>query len=133
MEGTYDFVVKDGTIEKMTLLSNILNTLNVAQLLAFKMPEYSARGMPFDTMSGRFSLNDLQLSTDDLHVQCPSMDFSVAGVFDFTVDELDLLIGVQIFRTVAKALGSVISPGPHFSLTFGWSPTLVSLHTHFPL
>jgi len=107
MEGMFDFVVKDGKIEQMTLLSNILNTLNVAQLLAFKMPEYSARGMPFDSMTGCFLLNELRLSTDDLHVKCPSMDFSVAGDFDFNVDELDLLVGVQVFRSVAKVLGSV--------------------------
>jgi len=107
MEGTFDFVVNDGKIQQMTLVSNILNTLNVAQLLVFKMPEYSAQGMPFDIMTGRFLLDDLQLSTDDLLVKCPSMDFSVAGVFDFNVDEIDLLIGVQIFRTVAKALGAV--------------------------
>ena len=107
MEGTFDFVVKDGKIKKMTLLSNILNALNVAQLLTFTMPEFSAHGMPFDTMTGRFLLKDLKLTTDDLLVQCPSMDFSVAGIFDFDVDELDLLIGVQVFRTVAKALGAI--------------------------
>lgn len=107
MEGTFDFVVKDGKIKQMTLLSNILNALNVAQLLTLKMPEFSAHGMPFDTMTGRFLLKDLKLTTDDLLVQCPSMDFSVAGVFDFDVHELDLLIGVQVFRTVAKALGAI--------------------------
>ena len=107
MEGTFDFEVKDGKIKQMTLLSNILNMLNVAQLLIFRMPEYSAQGMPFDIMSGRFLLKDLQLSTDDLVVKCPSMDFSVAGVFDFNVDELELLVGVQVFRTVAKVLGAI--------------------------
>ena len=107
MEGTFDFEVKDGKIKQMTLLSNILNMLNVAQLLVFKMPEYSAQGMPFDIMSGRFLLKDLQLSTDDLVVKCPSMDFSVAGFFDFNVDELELLVGVQVFRTVAKVLGAI--------------------------
>jgi uncharacterized protein involved in outer membrane biogenesis len=107
MEGTFDFVVNDGKIKKMTLLSNILNALNVAQLLTFTMPEFSAQGMPFDTMTGRFLLKDLKLTTDDLLVQCPSMDFSVTGIFDFDQDELDLLIGVQVFRTVAKALGAI--------------------------
>jgi len=107
MEGTFDFEVKDGKFKQMTLLSNILNMLNVAQLLVFKMPEFSAQGMPFDLMSGRFLLKDLQLSTDDLVVQCPSMDFSVAGVLDFNVGELELLVGVQVFRTVAKVLGAI--------------------------
>ncbi len=107
MEGTFDFVVNNGKIKKMTLLSNILNALNVVQLLTFTMPEFSAHGMPFDTMTGRFLLKDLKLTTDDLLVQCPSMDFSVAGIFGFDVGELDLLIGVQIFRTVAKALGAI--------------------------
>jgi uncharacterized protein YhdP len=107
MDGTFDFMVKDGKFKQMTLVSNILNMLNVAQLLVFKMPEYSAQGMPFDIMSGRFLLKDLQLSTDDLVVKCPSMNFSVAGVLDFDVDELDLLVGVQVFRTVAKVLGAI--------------------------
>jgi hypothetical protein len=35
------------------------------------------------------------------------MDFSTVGSLDLAREELDLLIGVQIFRTVAKALGAV--------------------------
>jgi hypothetical protein len=107
MEGSFDFVVNDGKIRQMTLLSNVLNMLNVAQLLVFKMPEFSSEGMPFDTMAGRFLLKNKVLTTDDLILQCPSMDFSTVGSLDLARRELDLLIGVQIFRTVARALGSV--------------------------
>jgi hypothetical protein len=107
MEGTFDFVVRDGRLKKLALLSNILNGLNVTRLLALRMPEFSAREMPFDTMTGRFTLKDKQLATDDFVLACPSMDFSAAGSFDLGRGRLDLLIGVQVFRTVARVLGSV--------------------------
>lgn len=107
MEGTFDFVVRDGTIKRLTLLSNILNALNVARLFTLRMPEFSAQGMPFETMTGRFQLKDKQLAIDDFLLACPSMDFSAAGSFDFKRDELDLLIGVQVFRIVGRMLGSI--------------------------
>jgi len=107
MEGEFDFVVRNGTIRKMALLSNILNALNITRLLAFRMPEFSAEGMPFDTMTGRFMLKDKQLVTDDFVLACPSMDFSAAGSFDLSRERLDLLIGVQVFRTVARMLGTI--------------------------
>jgi uncharacterized protein YhdP len=107
MEGTFDFVVKNGKVKGMTLLSNILNMLDVTTLLTLRMPEFSASGMPFETMAGRFLLKHKVLTTDDFLLQCPSMDFSVAGFFDLGRGDLDLLIGVQVFRTVAKVLGSV--------------------------
>lgn len=107
MEGTFDYVVRDGKIQRLTLLSNILNMLNVARLFTLRMPEFSAHGMPFDTMAGSFALKDMQLSTEDLMLACPSMDFSVAGTFDLAEQELDLLVGVQVFRTFARILGSV--------------------------
>ncbi len=107
MEGTFDFVVSNGAVRKMALLSNILNALNVTRLLALRMPEFSADTMPFDTMTGRFTLKDKQLATDDFVLACPSMDFSVAGLFDLGRARLDLLIGVQVFRTFARALGAI--------------------------
>jgi len=107
MEGTFDFIVSDGKIMRMTLLSNILNMLNVARLFTFRMPEFSAEGTPYDTMTGRFVLKDMQCTTEDLLLTCPSMDFSVAGSFDLGRQELDLLIGVQVFRTVARIIGAV--------------------------
>jgi len=107
MEGTFDFVVSDGRLKKLALLSNILNALNVTRLLALRMPEFSADTMPFDTMTGRFTLKDRQLATDDFVLACPSMDFSAAGSLDLARERLDLLIGVQVFRTVARILGSV--------------------------
>jgi hypothetical protein len=107
MEGVFDVVVKDGKIKRLTLVSNILNALNLARLFTLRMPEFSAGGMPFDTMTGRVVLKDKQLSTDDFLLVCPSMNFSAAGAVDLRSDMLDLLIGVQVFRVVGRVLGSI--------------------------
>jgi len=107
MEGTFDVVLRNGTIKRLALLSNILNALNVARLFTLRMPEFSADRMPFDIMTGRLQLKEMQITTDDFLLICPSMNFSAAGTVDFRRDRLDLLIGVQVFRVVGRVMGSV--------------------------
>jgi hypothetical protein len=63
--------------------------------------------MPYNTITGTFSLKDGMLTTNDLFVNSDSLNMSVVGTTNIIREELDVNIGIQPFQTVDKVVSRI--------------------------
>lgn len=103
-KGTSTLTMGRGSLSDFAYLSKIFSILNASQLLKFQLPDMVTKGMPFNTITGTFSLKDGILSSNDLFIRSDSLNISILGTTNIITNELDVTVGVQPFQTVDKAV-----------------------------
>ena len=126
-QGTITIRMEKGSLKKFVFLSKVFSILNVSQLLKFQLPDIINDGMPYNKITGTFSIKDGILSTDDLSVNSDSMNMSIVGTTNLVTEDIDLIIGVRPLQTVDKVVS-------HIPIV-GWILTsdtkgLISLYFH---
>jgi uncharacterized protein YhdP len=106
-QGAATITTEKGSLYKITYLSKVFSILNASQLLKFQLPDIINDGMPYNTITGTFSLKDGILSTNDWFVNSDSLNMSIVGTTNITRDELDVIIGIQPFQTVDKVVSRI--------------------------
>ncbi|MCX5844127.1 MAG: AsmA-like C-terminal domain-containing protein [Deltaproteobacteria bacterium] len=106
-QGTATLTTEKGSLYKITYLSKVFSILNTSQLLKFQLPDIVNDGMPYNLITGTFSLKDGILSTNDLFVNSDSLNMSVVGTTNIIREELDVTIGIQPFQTVDKVVSRI--------------------------
>jgi uncharacterized protein involved in outer membrane biogenesis len=106
-QGTATLTIRRGSLYKITYLSKVFSILNTSQLLKFQLPDIINDGMPYNTITGTFSLKDGILSTNDWFVNSDSLNMSVVGTTNIIREELDVTIGIQPFQTVDKVVSHI--------------------------
>ncbi|MEN6318494.1 MAG: AsmA-like C-terminal domain-containing protein [Syntrophaceae bacterium] len=106
-KGTATLTMGKGTLYKLAFLSKVFSILNTSQLLKFQLPDIVTDGMPYNRITGTFSLKDGILSTNDLFVNSDSMKMSIVGTIDIIRETLDVIIGIQPFQTVDKVVSRI--------------------------
>jgi uncharacterized protein YhdP len=106
-QGTATLATEKGSLYKITYLSKVFSILNTSQLLKFQLPDIVNEGMPYNTITGTFSLKDGILSTNDLFVNSDSLNMSIVGTTNIIREELDVIIGIQPFQTVDKVVSRI--------------------------
>jgi len=105
--GTATIMMGKGTLYKHSFLSKVFSILNVSQLLKFQLPDIINDGMPYNTITGTFSLKDGILSTNDWFVNSDSLNMSIVGTTNIIKEDIDVTIGVQPFQTVDKVVSRI--------------------------
>ncbi len=105
--GTLSFKAKDGMIRKFAVLSKIFSILNVSQLFKFQLPDMVSGGMPYSRITGRLSLADGVIVTEDLFIRSNAMNISVVGKTDLVKGVTDQTVGVQPLQTVDKVVSRI--------------------------
>jgi hypothetical protein len=106
-QGTATLTTGKGTFYKLSFLSKVFSILNMSQLLKFQLPDIVTDGMPYNTVTGTFSVKDGILSTNDLFINSDSMNISSVGTTDIIREKLDAIIGIQPFQTVDKVVSRI--------------------------
>ncbi len=106
-QGKMGLKISQGRIEKFGILSKIFSLLNVSQLLKLKFPDILSKGMPFEDISGNFTIHDGIFNTKDFFIDSEAMKISLVGDIDTFDNQVDLKIGVQPFGTVDFILSNV--------------------------
>jgi uncharacterized protein involved in outer membrane biogenesis len=102
--GGFHMEVKKGVLHKFQVLSKVFSLLNVSQIFSLKLPDMSLHGMPFDRLTGSFTLRKGILSTDDLTVDSQAMNLSLVGRMNLRDQKIDLVMGVKPLKTVDKII-----------------------------
>jgi hypothetical protein len=79
----------------------------MSQLLKFQLPDIVTDGMPYNAITGTFSLKDGILSTNDLFINSDSLNISSVGTTDIIREKLDAIIGIQPFQTMDKVVSRI--------------------------
>lgn len=100
MDGTAALTVTDGTIRRLSLLSKVMSTMQISNYLRLKLPKLDTEGIPFDSITGDFTLNDGTLRTENLYFNSRVMKMSTVGNYDTVNDNLDMVMGFQLLQTI---------------------------------
>ena len=92
--------LKRGVLRKFKVLSKAFSLLNVAQLFSFKLPDMAKEGMPFRRLTSDITLTNGTLHSENLKIDSPAMDLSVAGDLNLVNNRLNLLMAIKPFGTV---------------------------------
>jgi len=100
LRGPVDIEMKDGRILKMTVLSSVLELLNVTDLLRGKFPDFRKEGFAYRTLVVRGEAKDGKFALREAVLDAPSMQMVASGEVDIVTREADLKVLVAPLGTV---------------------------------
>lgn len=138
--GTFQVKAEKGVLKKFAVLSKIFSLLNVSQLFKFQLPDMARGGMPYNAITGKVTLGNGVLSSEDFFIAGDAMQMSLAGKIDYLNKELDNIVGVHPLQTVDKIVSKIPVAGwlvtddkgnlitVHFKVTGTWdNPSVTAI------
>ena len=107
MTGKFHIDVVDGKVQKLTVLSKILELMNLKYLFSFKSNDFISAGMPYDTIAADFTVDHGVMKTENLQLKGPAMNLSAVGTINMGSEDMNLIIGAQILETFGKIVGAI--------------------------
>jgi hypothetical protein len=107
MAGTTILKLRDGNLDKFTLLSRLLELIDLRSWITAKVPDPRISGVQFRTVSADFKGSDGVFYTDDLLLDGPVIDIVASGNVDVNHSTLDMKIGMIPFNTVNWLLSGI--------------------------
>ncbi len=98
--------LKNGLIQTGPVLSKILGILNVPSLLMGKV-NLLEEGLPYDDLTGDFSIQQGLLTTDNLALKSPVIKLTAAGSYDLPTENLESMIAVSPFGAYSNLLKEI--------------------------
>ncbi|HEX9190895.1 MAG TPA: AsmA-like C-terminal domain-containing protein [Candidatus Deferrimicrobiaceae bacterium] len=100
LHGPVEVEMRDGRIRKMTLLSSILELLNVTDLLRGKFPDFRREGFAYKTLVVRGEAKDGKFTLREAAMDAPSMQLAASGEVDIATREADIKVLIAPLGTV---------------------------------
>jgi AsmA-like C-terminal region len=107
LAGDMAVTIRDGTLNKFTLLSRMLAFLDIKNWLSAKIPDPRVSGVPFTTIIADFKGKGGLLYTDDFLLSGPVMDIAANGSVKVGEGTLDMEVGMFPFDTVNWVLNHI--------------------------
>ena len=107
LAGDMTITVRDGTVNKFTLLSRLLSFIDIKNWLSAQIPDPRIAGVPFKTIFTDFKGNGGLFYTNNFLLQGPVMDITAEGSVQFGADRLDMQVGMFPFDTVDWVLNHI--------------------------
>ncbi len=106
LTGKGNVQLQKGLIQTGPVLSKILGILNVPSLLMGKV-NLLEEGLPFDELSGSFSIDKGLLTTEDFALKSPVIKLTAAGSYDLATENLDSMVAVSPFGAYSNLLKDI--------------------------
>jgi len=100
LAGTASITARDGRLNRFTLLSRMLELVDLKSWLTARFPDPRLAGLPFDLVLADLKGNRGTFWTDNFLLHGPAMEISALGSIDIGDSKLNLEIGMSPFRTV---------------------------------
>jgi hypothetical protein len=107
LAGDMSVTVRDGTLDKFTLLSRLLSFIDIKNWLSAQIPDPRVNGVPFKTIITDFKGEGGLFYTDNFVLQGPVMDVTANGSIQFGAGALDMQVGMFPFDTVDWVLNHI--------------------------
>lgn len=107
LAGDMTVTVRDGTLNKFTLLSRLLAFIDIKNWLSARIPDPRVSGVPFKTIITDFKGSGGLFYTDNFALRGPVMDIIASGSVQFGSGALDLRVGMAPFDTVDWVLNHI--------------------------
>ena len=107
LDGAFTLKIENGTINRMRLLVQILNLLDLSRWFTFQMPDLTKQGIRFRAITGDFKVTKGVYSTDNLIVDSSDLRMTGAGRIDVPKDEVDFVVAVRPFAGIDTAMNYI--------------------------
>jgi AsmA-like C-terminal region len=107
LAGDMTITVRDGTLDKFTLLSRLLSFIDIKNWLSAQIPDPRINGVPFRTIFTDFKGKGGLFYTDNFALKGPVMDITANGSVQFGAGTLDMEVGMFPFDTVDWVLNHI--------------------------
>ena len=107
LAGDMTITVRDGTLNKFTLLSRLLSFIDIKNWLSAQIPDPRVAGVPFKTIFTDFKGHGGLFYTDNFVLKGPVMDITASGSVQFGAGTLDMEVGMFPFDTVDWVLNHI--------------------------
>jgi AsmA-like C-terminal region len=107
LAGDLTVTVRDGTLNKFTLLSRLLSFIDIKNWLSAQIPDPRINGVPFKTIFTDFKGDAGLFYTDNFALKGPVMDITASGSVQFGAGTLDMEVGMFPFDTVDWVLNHI--------------------------
>lgn len=107
LAGDLSVTIRDGTLNKFTLLSRLLGLVDIKNWLSAQIPDPRVNGVPFKTIFTDFKGQGGLFYTDNFVLQGPVMDITATGSIQFGEDALNMQVGMYPFDTVDWVLNKI--------------------------
>lgn len=107
LAGTAGLMIRDGSLDKFTLLSRLLGFIDLKSWLTAQVPDPRVAGLPFRILSADFKGRDGVLYTDNLVLDGPVMDIVANGNVNVDQSTMNMKIGMIPFNTVNWILSNI--------------------------
>jgi len=107
LAGTAILKLRDGNLDRFTLLSRLLELIDLRSWITAKVPDPRVSGIQVRTLSADFKGRDGVFYTDDLLLDGPVIDIVASGNVNVDKSTLDMKIGMIPFNTVNWLLGNI--------------------------
>ena len=101
LAGKTSIAVKNGRLEKFTLLSRLLGLIDLKNWLSAQVQDPRATGLPFKFMTADFAGSGGSFYTENLLLVGPVMDVTAQGSIDVGEGSLAMEVGMLPFQTVS--------------------------------
>ncbi len=106
LTGKGNIHLQNGQMQTGPVLSKILSILNVQSVLMGKV-NLSKEGLPFDELTGDYSIDKGLLTTENLALKSPVLKLTAAGSYDLPSGRLDSRIAVSPFGAYSNLLKDI--------------------------
>jgi uncharacterized protein YhdP len=107
LNGAFALRIEDGTINRMRIVVQILNLLDLSRWFTLQLPDLTKQGIRFRTITGDFKVNQGIYITENLVVDSNDLRMTGAGKIDVPKDELDFVVAVRPFAGIDTALNYI--------------------------
>lgn len=107
MTGALSLRIEDGTINRMRILVQILNLLDLSRWFTLQLPDLSKEGIRFRSITGDFKVSQGVYITENLVVDSDDLRMTGSGRIDVSKDELDFVVAVRPFAAIDSAISYI--------------------------
>jgi uncharacterized protein YhdP len=107
LNGAFNLRIEDGTINRMRILVQILNLLDLSRWFTLQLPDLTKQGIRFRSITGDFKVTKGVYSTENLIVDSSDLRMTGVGKIDVPKDELDFVVAVRPFAGIDSAMSYI--------------------------
>jgi len=107
LNGAFNLRIEDGTINRMRIVVQILNLLDLSRWFTLQMPDLTKQGIRFRAITADLKVTKGVYATENLIVDSSDLRMTGAGKIDVPNDEIDLVVAVRPFAGIESAFNQV--------------------------
>lgn len=107
LNGAFNLRIADGTINRMRILVQILNLLDLSRWFTLQMPDLAKQGIRFRAITGDFKVTNGVYSTENLIVDSSDLRMTGVGKIDVPRDQVNFVVAVRPFAGIDTAMSYI--------------------------